>query len=573
MFSFDVGTDGLGKSAQDAERAMREAVEAANAQSWQSDDMLLAAAFLSECSNGPKAAAAAASALKPAYFSDRILRSWAVAARNRALDGFPCAGAENEIDAGPLTKAALGETLEALASELCRDGRSSSPALWLQALRRARNNAARLNACGKLAALLEYARTGPIRGGLFGSLKDAAMTALSEAEASLADESSYDEVMRDFFSALTTGELKDSERPSSTGFAGFDRALGGGALPGDLIVIGGRAGVGKTTAAINIAAAMSRSGKGCAAVSADMSPRDFSKWYLGSLLGVRPSDAMRLAAEASRRGDREFVDRASAALSAMSEGGSGRIVVMENPPRAPTVSDVAAFADLADEALKADGKRLDVLFIDYMQRIGADGDDGRATEAQRIEAVANALKDLATRKGVAVVALAQLNRGAAGEKPRVTHLRGSGGIEQAADAVFLLSDPDDDRGEDGERIGRSARDDGLKRIRVGVGKSRRGESGDAVEFFLDVAPSICRIYDDGSSTAPRADLERSKQGFAPKRAAPERAARRPAPPRAEPEGQDWAGDDPIEADWGDASRTRSAWADRGGGPRFGWPRI
>src|SRR5690606_718954 len=58
------------------------------------------------------------------------------------------------------------------------------------------------------------------------------------------------------------------------------------------------------------------------------------------------------------------------------------------------------------------------------------------------------LKALAKQLGCPVVVLAQLNRGAAGNdraesrRPRLTDLRGSGGIEEVADVVLFLHRPD-----------------------------------------------------------------------------------------------------------------------------------
>ena len=105
-------------------------------------------------------------------------------------------------------------------------------------------------------------------------------------------------------------------------------------------------------------------------------------------------------------------------------------------------------------------RRFDVIYIDYIQIIGSDDDDeyGRITRFSRI------LQRGAKRLNITVVALSQFNRADAPEQkakrskandgepvrvraPSMRALRGSGQLEQDADAILLLYRPypDDDR--------------------------------------------------------------------------------------------------------------------------------
>ena len=78
-------------------------------------------------------------------------------------------------------------------------------------------------------------------------------------------------------------------------------------------------------------------------------------------------------------------------------------------------------------------------------------------ESNEIGAVARRLKHLSRQTGLPVVALAQLNRQAdsrgAEEQPRLSDLRGSGEIEQAADVVAMLWRPKGKTSADVEEIG------------------------------------------------------------------------------------------------------------------------
>jgi replicative DNA helicase len=88
------------------------------------------------------------------------------------------------------------------------------------------------------------------------------------------------------------------------------------------------------------------------------------------------------------------------------------------------------------------------------------------TRATQLDQIANGLKRLAVQQGVAVAALSQVNRDAARRSERdANDLRDSGGITQAADAIFILTCQD----RDGARNGRALVDYDLA-----VAKNRYG---------------------------------------------------------------------------------------------------
>lgn len=80
----------------------------------------------------------------------------------------------------------------------------------------------------------------------------------------------------------------------------------------------------------------------------------------------------------------------------------------------------------------------EVIFVDYMGLVRAEGNS-------RYEKMTNISIDLhimAQQSGIAVYALSQLNREGRGE-PTMEHLRESGQIEQDADIILLLHEPDE----------------------------------------------------------------------------------------------------------------------------------
>src|SRR5512147_1396836 len=58
-----------------------------------------------------------------------------------------------------------------------------------------------------------------------------------------------------------------------SGIGELDRVLGGGLVPGSLVLIGGDPGIGKSTLALQLAAALGRAGKGVLYVSGEESAR------------------------------------------------------------------------------------------------------------------------------------------------------------------------------------------------------------------------------------------------------------------------------------------------------------
>lgn len=87
----------------------------------------------------------------------------------------------------------------------------------------------------------------------------------------------------------------------------------------------------------------------------------------------------------------------------------------------------------------ARSKRYDVIFIDYIQLIGADSSRSRY---EQITQISIELHTKAQTSGITVIGLSQLSRaeksGKSQRAPRMSDLRESGQLEQDADAIMLL---------------------------------------------------------------------------------------------------------------------------------------
>jgi replicative DNA helicase len=79
---------------------------------------------------------------------------------------------------------------------------------------------------------------------------------------------------------------------------------------------------------------------------------------------------------------------------------------------------------------------LKLAVIDYLGLVA--GTDYRSSIYEQTTANSRAFATMAKRLDLPILLLAQLNRGAEGERPELHHLRDSGAIEQDADVVAFL---------------------------------------------------------------------------------------------------------------------------------------
>lgn len=217
-----------------------------------------------------------------------------------------------------------------------------------------------------------------------------------------------------------------------TGFRDFDRNTGG-LYPGDLVVLGGRPGCGKTTLSMgiaeNVANALKESGKpGSVAVfSLEMDADSLTDRLLMSNSGV---DVRRI----DRATVAEDQKRVAIALGRLAKL-EGRLIIDDTPGL--TVSKMAAKARHYRRRHNAQ-----LIVLDYLQLMS--GDKSEKSRQEEISRVSVAMKMLAKELKIPIVALCQLNREIEKEKnrkPRKSDIRDSGQIEQDADFIGILYNP------------------------------------------------------------------------------------------------------------------------------------
>ena len=238
--------------------------------------------------------------------------------------------------------------------------------------------------------------------------------------------STLSDVMGDLYTELSEMcQNPDGALGVMTGYPGIDASLQG-LRPGQMIVIGARPGVGKTSFALNLAVNAAAKGASVAFFSLEMSKTEIAQRLLSAQAKISLSTI---------RGARIQDNQWGTILDATRDLSQLDIMIDDTP--GTTVTEIRA---KARRMLK--GKEKGIVMIDYLQLLsppsGGRRADSRATE---VSEMSRGIKIMAKDLEVPVVALSQLNRQVTdrkGQRPQLSDLRESGSIEQDADIVILL---------------------------------------------------------------------------------------------------------------------------------------
>lgn len=209
-----------------------------------------------------------------------------------------------------------------------------------------------------------------------------------------------------------------------TGFKDLDE-ITAGFQAGDLIIIGGRPGMGKTAFALNIAQHVGVEMKEPVAIfSLEMSKEQLAMRMLCSEGMV---DASRV-----RRG---FLGKQDWPKLTAAAGNLAASPIYIDDSSGVSVLEMRAKA----RRLKREHRGLSLVVVDYLQLMRSRGTFER--REQEISEISRSLKALAKELSVPVIALSQLNRAVeqrGDRKPTLADLRESGAIEQDADVIIFL---------------------------------------------------------------------------------------------------------------------------------------
>ncbi|MGB5811203.1 MAG: replicative DNA helicase [Polyangiales bacterium] len=268
-------------------------------------------------------------------------------------------------------------------------------------------------------------------------------------------------VMRTFQEIHETANRGEAITGLPTGFALLDK-LTAGMHAGDLIIVAGRPGMGKTSFALNVAHNACEAAKVPVAIfSLEMPKGQLVRRLLGSEARV---DGNRIRTGQLHKEDWPKLADAAGTLSELP-------IWIDDTPAITLLELRAKARRLRSEV------GLSLIVVDYLQlmRSGMRND----SREQEISEISRSLKALAKELEIPIIALSQLNRGVESrggkdKRPLLSDLRESGAIEQDADTIwFIYRD---------EVYNRDSDDRGIAEIIIG--KQRAGPTGTCrVRFF------------------------------------------------------------------------------------------
>lgn len=231
------------------------------------------------------------------------------------------------------------------------------------------------------------------------------------------------DVLRNVYRDLELlSENKGAVSGAKTGFSGLDRMLVQMGK-GDMVIVGARPGMGKTSFALNIATNVAKSsGKSVAIFSLEMSAEQLVTRIVSSEAMV-DSHSLRTGKLAN-----EDWDNIADVISSL----SGCDIYIDDTSAITTTEMKSKLRRLPN---------LGLVVIDYIGLMQTTSNSDN--RAQQVGEISRNLKIMAKDFGIPFICCAQLNRGTesrpgTGKRPTLADLRDSGSIEQDADIVLFL---------------------------------------------------------------------------------------------------------------------------------------
>ena len=276
-------------------------------------------------------------------------------------------------------------------------------------------------------------------------------------------------VMGEWWDDFLERELSDETvHQISTGLPDLDKKFNGGFKPGQLVIVAGRPGMGKTAVMAQMARETARH-EGVLFLTLEQTKRDITKRLI-SAEGAIPFSALQ---------QNPWTDSLTSRVMDATPSLPMKTLAIDDT--ADTIDDISRLAHQhhAQRGIK-------VLVVDYIQLVRASGK--HPSREQEVADVSRRLKLLARKLGIVVILGSQFNRNSEGrpdKRPQLADLRESGSLEQDCDIAILLHredyyDPESPR--EGE-------------LDMHVAKNRDGETGTvtvAAQLHLMRIRSIAR---------------------------------------------------------------------------------
>jgi replicative DNA helicase len=268
---------------------------------------------------------------------------------------------------------------------------------------------------------------------------------LETAHGSMSPSSALD-VLLDLNEKVTVGDV-GRYQPVPLGFMPLDRTIGNGIRPGEMLLLGGAQGTGKTTMCLQMARNIASGGQANVLYICF----EHDEEYLLNRLIALESVAQQLPVTNAGiklqdvRGEilggwgpgRELAasSRLRPVLDRIARYGRNLYLLRGSQ----TASTVDGIRELVHRHRELSGDRLLVVFVDYLQKVPVIPEP--PTENEKVTFVVNGLKDVALSEEVPIVSIVAADKeGLKASRLRNHHLRGSSAISYEADVIVILNE-------------------------------------------------------------------------------------------------------------------------------------
>jgi len=211
----------------------------------------------------------------------------------------------------------------------------------------------------------------------------------------------------------------------STGFRSLDVMLGG-FFGGEMTVVAGRPGMGKTQLVLQSGIEIARQGKHFHFISLEMTAEQLATRVISEMTGISQSAIRRLKLT---QDDIRRMQEASLLIQSL----PFKIASCRTP------NELWAYISMN----KARGE-MDAFAIDYLQLMSGDG-NSKSIREQEVASISRTIKKCSTEFNIPAIALSQLSRAVESredKEPMPSDLRESGSLEQDADNIIFIMRPE-----------------------------------------------------------------------------------------------------------------------------------
>ncbi len=232
----------------------------------------------------------------------------------------------------------------------------------------------------------------------------------------------YDQYLQDRAGMMEP--LADSVSPVMSGYNELDELLGG-MQRSDMVILGARPSLGKSTLALNMCLNAAKNGSTAGVFSLEMSCEQLAMRILSAEAGI-DSHRLRLGLYT--------MDEEQRMIDAIGQLSDLPVYIDDTPYQ--------SMIEMRSKARRLSLERgLDLLVVDYLQLVSGQGRGFNANRVQEISEISRSLKAIARDLNIALIACSQLSRlveNRPSHRPMLSDLRDSGSIEQDADVVMFI---------------------------------------------------------------------------------------------------------------------------------------